>query len=112
MPRGADAFVDEEADDDEDRGHRQADAEDGQAGSPGTPTLSTTTRPTSSKPPLPATRNWSRPGQHIRAFTELMNNRQGRHLGQWIDRAQADDLHALHSLVNGLGQDLDAIVAG
>ncbi|MEU5348115.1 ISL3 family transposase [Streptomyces sp. NPDC020766] len=50
--------------------------------------------------------------QHIRAFAELMNNRQGRHLGQWIDRVQSDDLPALHSFVNGLGQDLDAVVAG
>ncbi|MFE2720622.1 transposase [Streptomyces mirabilis] len=50
--------------------------------------------------------------QHIRAFAELMNNREGRHLGQWIDRVQADDLPALHSFVNGLGQDLDAVVAG
>lgn len=50
--------------------------------------------------------------QHIRAFTELMNNRQGRDLGQWIDRVQADDLPALHSFVNGLGQNLDVVVAG
>ncbi|MFD9396537.1 transposase [Streptomyces sp. NPDC060000] len=50
--------------------------------------------------------------QHIRAFAELMNNREGRHLGQWIDRVQADDLPTLHSFVNGLGQDLDAVVAG
>ncbi|MCX5267658.1 transposase [Streptomyces sp. NBC_00199] len=41
-----------------------------------------------------------------------MNNRQGQHLGQWIDRVLADDLPALHSFVNGLGQDLDAVVAG
>jgi len=41
-----------------------------------------------------------------------MNNRQGRHLDQWIDRVQADDLPALHSFVNGLAQDLDAVVPG
>jgi transposase len=50
--------------------------------------------------------------QHTRTFAELMNNRQGQHLGQWIDRVQADDLPTLHSFVNGLGQDLDAVVAG
>ncbi|MFE9883383.1 ISL3 family transposase, partial [Streptomyces sp. NPDC005784] len=54
----------------------------------------------------------ARTAEHVRAFAELMNNRQGQHLGQWIERVQADDLPALHSFVNGLGQDLDAVVAG
>ncbi|MFF2410782.1 transposase [Streptomyces sp. NPDC058092] len=53
-----------------------------------------------------------RTARHVRAFAELMNNRQGRHLGQWIERVQVDDLPALHGFVNGLGQDLDAVVAG
>ncbi|MGW1807121.1 ISL3 family transposase [Streptomyces sp. NPDC002078] len=50
--------------------------------------------------------------EHVREFAELMNNRQGRNLGQWIERVQADDLPVLHSFVSGLGQDLDAVVAG
>jgi hypothetical protein len=41
-----------------------------------------------------------------------MNNRQGRDLDQWITGVQADDLPALHAFVTGLGQDLDAVVAG
>lgn len=41
----------------------------------------------------------------------MLNNRQGQHLGQWLDHVQADDLTALHSFVNGLGQELDAVVA-
>ncbi|MFE9313264.1 transposase [Streptomyces sp. NPDC006706] len=49
---------------------------------------------------------------HVRAFAELMNNRQGQDLGKWIERVQADDLPALHGFVNGLGQDRDAVVAG
>ncbi|MFF0142591.1 transposase [Streptomyces sp. NPDC005227] len=53
-----------------------------------------------------------RTARHVRSFAELMNNRQGRDLGQWIADVQADDLPALHSFVNGLGQDLDAVVAG
>ncbi|MFF7266765.1 transposase [Streptomyces sp. NPDC008159] len=48
----------------------------------------------------------------MRAFAELMNNRQGRKLDQWITRVQADDLPTLHTFVTGLGQDLDAVVAG
>lgn len=50
--------------------------------------------------------------EHMRAFTELMNNRQGRHLDQWIERVRADDLPALHRFANGLDQDVDAVVAG
>ncbi|MFC8037582.1 ISL3 family transposase [Streptomyces griseoincarnatus] len=49
---------------------------------------------------------------HVRAFAELMNNRQGQDLDQWIECVQADDLPALHGFVNGLGQDRDAVVAG
>lgn len=41
-----------------------------------------------------------------------MNNRQGCNLGRWIAGVQADDLPALHSFVNGLDQDLDAVTAG
>ncbi len=53
-----------------------------------------------------------RTAHHVRAFAELMNNRQGRDLNQWITSVQADDLPALHTFVTGLGQDLDAVVAG
>ncbi|MFE1444408.1 ISL3 family transposase [Streptomyces sp. NPDC058739] len=53
-----------------------------------------------------------RTAEHIRAFAELMNDRRGRDLSQWIEHVQADDLPALHGFVNGLGQDLDAVVAG
>lgn len=53
-----------------------------------------------------------RTAEHAWAFAELMNNRQGRNLDQWIAGVQADDLPALHGFVNGLGQDLDAVVAG
>jgi transposase len=41
-----------------------------------------------------------------------MNDRGGRDLGRRTERVQADDLPALHSFINGLGQDLDAVVAG
>lgn len=52
-----------------------------------------------------------RTAHHVRAFAELMNNRQGKYLAQWITRVKADDLPALHTFVTGLGQDLDAVVA-
>ncbi|MEV5646485.1 transposase [Streptomyces flaveolus] len=41
-----------------------------------------------------------------------MNGRQGKHLDQWITQVQNDDLPALHTFVTGLGQDLNAVVAG
>ncbi|MFE2578742.1 transposase [Streptomyces sp. NPDC059378] len=47
---------------------------------------------------------------HVRAFAELMNNRQSHDLDQWMTSVKADDL--LHTFVTGLGQDLDAVVAG
>ncbi|WP_336246786.1 ISL3 family transposase [Streptomyces cupreus] len=53
-----------------------------------------------------------RAAEHVRAFAELMNNRQGQDLDQWIERVQADDLPSLHGFVNGLGQDRAAVVAG
>ncbi len=53
-----------------------------------------------------------RTAEHVGGFAELMNDRRGRELGQWIEREQADDVPALHGFVTGLGRDLDAVVAG
>ncbi|MFJ9089779.1 ISL3 family transposase [Streptomyces sp. NPDC102384] len=53
-----------------------------------------------------------RTAHHIRAFAELMNKRDGQYLPQWIAQVQDDDLPALHTFITGLGQDLDAVVAG
>ncbi|MQY41000.1 ISL3 family transposase ISFsp1 [Streptomyces sp. RB17] len=50
--------------------------------------------------------------EHVRAFAELMNNRQGRLLHRWIADVRSDDLPDLHTFINGLGQDLDAVTAG
>ncbi|MGY4928459.1 ISL3 family transposase [Streptomyces sp. 900105755] len=50
--------------------------------------------------------------QHVRSFAELMNNRDGHRLGQWIEAVQADDVPSLHTFTAGLGQDLDAVVTG
>ncbi|MFD5858664.1 transposase [Streptomyces chartreusis] len=49
---------------------------------------------------------------HVRAFAELMNDRQGWGLGQWMAKVKGDDLPALHTFVTGLRQDLEAVVAG
>ncbi|MGW3152131.1 ISL3 family transposase [Streptomyces sp. NPDC001177] len=50
--------------------------------------------------------------EHVRAFAELMNNRRGRHLKDWIAAVQTGQVPALTAFATGLLQDLDAVVAG
>lgn len=50
--------------------------------------------------------------EHVRAFAELMNNRRGKHLNEWIARVQDTDLPAPHTFLAGLRQDFNAVVAG
>ncbi|MFF2548837.1 transposase [Kitasatospora sp. NPDC058063] len=50
--------------------------------------------------------------EHVRAFAELMNDRRGQELKNWIARVERDQAPALRSFASGLLQDLDAVVAG
>ncbi|WP_435863393.1 ISL3 family transposase [Streptomyces mirabilis] len=50
--------------------------------------------------------------RHVRDFADMMRNLRGEELPAWMDRVLADDLPALHSLVNGMKRDLDAVTAG
>ncbi|WP_406396761.1 hypothetical protein OG806_39870 [Streptomyces sp. NBC_00882] len=50
--------------------------------------------------------------RHVRDFADMMRDLRGEELPAWIDRVLADDLPALHSLVNGMKRDLDAVDAG
>ncbi|MEU4359763.1 transposase [Streptomyces virginiae] len=50
--------------------------------------------------------------RHVRAFAELMNDRRGRQLKEWIAGVHADQVPALNTFATGLLQDLDAVVAG
>ncbi|MFI5783799.1 hypothetical protein [Nocardia sp. NPDC051570] len=50
--------------------------------------------------------------RHVGAFAVMMRDRRGDHLPDWIDRARADDLPALHSFATGLEHDLAAVTAG
>ncbi|MFB8183587.1 hypothetical protein ACFC8N_48160 [Streptomyces sp. NPDC055966] len=54
----------------------------------------------------------ARTAEHVRAFAELMNDRRGHHLPDWIARVQQDQVPALQTFATGLLQDLDAVVAG
>ncbi|MER6126669.1 hypothetical protein ABT173_29475 [Streptomyces sp. NPDC001795] len=42
----------------------------------------------------------------------MMRDLRGDDLPAWMDRVLADDLPALHSLVDGMNRDLDAVTAG
>jgi transposase len=49
---------------------------------------------------------------HVRDFATMMCELQGDQLPTWMERVLADDLPALHSLINGLSRDIDAVTAG
>jgi transposase len=49
---------------------------------------------------------------HVRDFAEMMRDLGGDQLPQWMERVGKDPLPALHSLVNGLRRDQDAVIAG
>ncbi len=49
--------------------------------------------------------------RHVRDFADMMRDLRGDLLPCWMDRVLADDLPALHTLVNGLRRDHDAVTA-
>ncbi len=49
---------------------------------------------------------------HVRDFAEIMGQRRGRDLEQWMTAVDNDDQPALHSFVRGLRRDQDAVTAG
>lgn len=49
--------------------------------------------------------------RHVRDFADMMHDLRGNDLPAWMDRVLTDDLPALHSLVNGMKRDLDAVTA-
>lgn len=49
---------------------------------------------------------------HVRDFAEMMRDLRGDRLPEWMERVEQDTLPALHSLVNGLRRDQDAVIAG
>ncbi|WP_442812356.1 ISL3 family transposase [Streptomyces sp. NBC_01788] len=48
---------------------------------------------------------------HVRDFATMMRELRGDQLPAWMERVLADDLSALHSLINGMKRDLDAVTA-
>ncbi|MBT3150001.1 hypothetical protein HTV45_03605 [Streptomyces sp. CHD11] len=49
---------------------------------------------------------------HVRDFAAMMRDLRGDQPPAWMERVLADDLPALHSLINGLSRDIDAVTAG
>ncbi|SPL99260.1 Mobile element protein [[Actinomadura] parvosata subsp. kistnae] len=50
--------------------------------------------------------------EHVRTFADLLTQRQGHRLDDWIADVRAGDLHPLRSFAEGLLIDHDAVVAG
>ncbi|MGW2101545.1 ISL3 family transposase [Streptomyces olivaceoviridis] len=49
---------------------------------------------------------------HVRSFAQMLTERQGERLPQWLDAVRQDDLSSLHTLVAGIDRDRDAVIAG
>jgi Transposase len=52
------------------------------------------------------------PADRVRESAVLLTARRGHDLDAWMTTVEADELPALHAVVNGLRMDLPAIVAG
>ncbi|MEU9497044.1 ISL3 family transposase [Streptomyces sp. NPDC048215] len=50
--------------------------------------------------------------RHVRSFAQILIERQGQHLPEWLDAVRQDDLPGLHTLAAGIDRDRDAVVAG
>lgn len=50
--------------------------------------------------------------RHVRAFAQILTQLQGDRLLEWITAVRADDLPSMHTFINGLERDLDAVIAG
>ncbi|GCD32355.1 ISL3 family transposase [Streptomyces chrestomyceticus JCM 4735] len=50
--------------------------------------------------------------QLVRSVAEILTNRSGQHLKDWILAAQAEELPGLHTFTHGLEKDWDAVLQG
>ncbi len=49
---------------------------------------------------------------HIRSFAQILTERQGQRLPDWLDAVRQDDLPGLHTLAAGIDRDRAAVIAG
>ncbi|MEV0618761.1 transposase [Nonomuraea sp. NPDC050404] len=50
--------------------------------------------------------------EHVRTFADLLTQRQGHRLDDWVNDVRAGDLQPLRSFAEGLLIDHDAVIAG
>ncbi|WP_372338933.1 transposase [Actinoplanes sp. RD1] len=48
----------------------------------------------------------------VRSFAEIMTQRHGHRLGEWLTHAKHADLPGINRFINGVTSDLDAVTAG
>ncbi|WP_385617692.1 transposase [Streptomyces sp. P8-A8] len=48
---------------------------------------------------------------HVRSFAQMLTERQGQRLPEWLDAVRKDDLPSLHTLAAGIDRDRDAVIA-
>ncbi len=49
---------------------------------------------------------------YVRSFAQILTERQGQRLPEWLDPVRQDNLPGLHALAAGIGRDRDAVIAG
>ncbi|WP_425473479.1 transposase [Streptomyces xiamenensis] len=49
---------------------------------------------------------------HVRTFAQMLTERHGVRLPDWLHAVRQDDLPSLHTLAAGIDRDLDAVIAG
>ncbi|MFE7331396.1 ISL3 family transposase [Streptomyces sp. NPDC057565] len=49
---------------------------------------------------------------HVRSFAQMLTERQGERLPEWLDAVRKDDLPSLHTLAAGIDRDREAVIAG
>jgi transposase len=48
---------------------------------------------------------------HVRSFAQILTERQGHRLPEWLDAVRQDDLPGLHTPAAGIDRDLHAVIA-
>ncbi|MFI7285719.1 transposase [Streptomyces anulatus] len=49
---------------------------------------------------------------HVRSFAQILTERQGQRLPEWLDAVRQDDLPGLHTLAASIDRDRAAVIAG
>ncbi|MEV8536191.1 ISL3 family transposase [Streptomyces sp. NPDC051211] len=49
---------------------------------------------------------------HVRSFAQMLTEREGERLPEWLDAVRQDDLPTLHTLAAGIDRDRDGVIAG